>query len=247
MADKGSFVLYSDCWPQIEKLTIEQRGILFTAIYAHACGHEKPEMDAAVDMAFSFIAAQIDRDNAKWEKIRLKRAEAGKRGGIASGESRKQEQANEANASLAKQNKQEQANEAVNVTVTVTGTVNDTVKDSLVADKSGNGKKAKKPLRVFADDSYEMQLSLLLAQEMRKNNPNCRLPESLHGWCDDFRLLLERDGRAYDDVSSMIRFCQYDDFWRGNILSPAKLRKQYDQLTLKREEARRRIEHKRNG
>ena len=31
----------------------------------------------------------------------------------------------------------------------------------------------------------------------------------------------------------MIEWCQTDEFWQDNILSTAKLRKQYDQLVLK--------------
>jgi hypothetical protein len=36
----------------------------------------------------------------------------------------------------------------------------------------------------------------------------------------------------------MIRWCQADEFWRGNILSMPKLREKYDQLRLKALERR---------
>lgn len=48
----------------------------------------------------------------KWEHVKEARTQAGRKGGIASGKSRKQNQAKEANALFAKQ---KEANEAVNV------------------------------------------------------------------------------------------------------------------------------------
>jgi hypothetical protein len=44
-------------------------------------------------MCFSFVRAQIDRGSQKWENIREKRAASGRIGGVASGESRKQNKA----------------------------------------------------------------------------------------------------------------------------------------------------------
>lgn len=133
MAEQHSFVLYSDYQTHIDRLTLEQRGVLLTAVFAHASAKVEPDMDAATGMAFSFIAAQLDRDRAKWERTQRSRAEAGHKGGVASGTVRKQNEANEASASFVKQTK---ANEADTVTVTdtvtdtVTGTVTDTATDT---------------------------------------------------------------------------------------------------------------------
>lgn len=49
---------------------------------------------------------------------------------------------------------------------------------------------------------------------------------------DAMRLLLDRDGRTPGQVEAAIRWCQADEFWRGNILSASKLREKYDQLRL---------------
>lgn len=122
MAEKDSFVLYNSYYDLIEDLNMEQRGLLLTAILEHARGENQPVLDPIVKIAYRVIAAQLDRDRKKWEETCAKRAEAGKRGGIASGQSRrqsKQNEANKANASNAKQTeanaskpKQSQANEA---------------------------------------------------------------------------------------------------------------------------------------
>ena len=114
MQVKNSFVLYTDYMQHIEMLSMEQRGILFTAIMAYASG-QTPNIDGMEAMAFSFIKAQMDRDAENYNKTVAARREAGRRGGIAKAESVKQSVANVANAKRAKK---EVANLADNDTVT---------------------------------------------------------------------------------------------------------------------------------
>jgi len=73
-------------------------------------------------MAFKPIKNQLKRDLEKWEETKKKRSESGKAGGLRSGEVRKQNEANEANASNFKQN---EANEAVNDNVIICNNVLD--------------------------------------------------------------------------------------------------------------------------
>ena len=118
MSEKKSFLLYTGYFEQIEMLNIEQRGILLTAIMAFQTDSEMPEMDALTKMAFSFISADMRRDNEKYEEIVERRKESGRKGGLAT-------QAKRASASSAsfasnseiKQNQANQANQAVNVNV----------------------------------------------------------------------------------------------------------------------------------
>lgn len=77
------------------------------------------------------------------------------------------------------------------------------------------------------------RLVALLAELMVANNPKAKTSPTSKGWKDPIRLLLDRDGHEPEAVERVIRWCQADDFWRTNILSPSKLRKQFDQLTLK--------------
>jgi hypothetical protein len=51
-------------------------------------------------------------------------------------------------------------------------------------------------------------------------------------WLADMERLHRIDGRSWDQIAKAIMWCQDDDFWKANIMSPAKLRKQYDQLRL---------------
>lgn len=57
-------------------------------------------------------------------------------------------------------------------------------------------------------------------------------PNITGGWRDAARLMLDRDGRTFEQVVTAIEWCQRDEFWRANILSMPKLREKYDQLRL---------------
>lgn len=78
---KNSFVLYTEYAKHLSLLSMEQRGVLFTAIMAYELGEELPDMDGMTQMAFSFISEQLSRDKEKYESTCKKRSEAGSRGG----------------------------------------------------------------------------------------------------------------------------------------------------------------------
>lgn len=71
---KGSFVLYAEYLENIELLSMEQRGVLITALMKYVSGLDIPDMDAATTIAFSFIRSKIDKDQKKYEEVCSKRA-----------------------------------------------------------------------------------------------------------------------------------------------------------------------------
>ncbi|MBQ8585617.1 MAG: hypothetical protein IJ452_04955, partial [Butyricicoccus sp.] len=83
MARKKSFILYADDHRFIARLSDSQKAALLAAIFCHAQEVPLPDLDPTTEMAFSFISAQIDRDAEKWEETCRKRAEAGRKGGLA--------------------------------------------------------------------------------------------------------------------------------------------------------------------
>lgn len=87
--------------------------MLFTAILCYAAGEEIPELDAAADMAFSFIQDRMDRDNAAYMQKCEKRREAGKLGGRpkANVSDENQVKAKKANGFSGKQNNHDTDNE----------------------------------------------------------------------------------------------------------------------------------------
>lgn len=116
--DKSSFVMYTKYLRNIKKLTMEQRGLLFTAILSYASDQEIPELDAATDMAFSFIQEQMDRDHEVYLEKCRKRSEAGKLGGRpkANASDENQTKAKKANGFSEKQNNPDNDNEPDNDT-----------------------------------------------------------------------------------------------------------------------------------
>lgn len=93
--------------------------------------------------------------------------------------------------------------------------------------------KPKKGKRVYEKGDIEWYLSSYLFGWMRKNNPNAKDPNP-QKWSDIFRLMIERDSRDPEEIKAVINWSQNDSFWMNNILSPEKLRKQYDTLFMQR-------------
>ena len=81
------------------------------------------------------------------------------------------------------------------------------------------------------EDSVEFRLASLLFDLIKENDPKARSPD-LKKWVSPIRLLITRDKRTPDEIESVIKWCQQDDFWKGNILSANKLREKFQQLKL---------------
>lgn len=120
MADnKKSFVAYTDWGSIFNMLTDDEAGKLAKHLFNHASNQETTLNDRMLKVLFEPIRLQLERDNSKYETVKERRKEAGRKGGLKSGETRKQ---NEAIALDAKQN---EANEAVIVNGNDTVNVND--------------------------------------------------------------------------------------------------------------------------
>ena len=88
-----SFVLYADFESALLKLSIKERGILFTMIFSYVNRGEIDEIlttTPLVDMAFEIIRAQLDRDREKYEAICERNAKNGRNGGRPKGETETQ-------------------------------------------------------------------------------------------------------------------------------------------------------------
>ena len=108
---RESFILYTKYDRQLEKLSNEQRGILFTAIMKHQKGEELPEMDLVTDVVYSMIEEQLDADTAKYEETCQRRSEAGKKGADSTN---RQRSAKTANAEFAENGKRQKSAKTAN-------------------------------------------------------------------------------------------------------------------------------------
>lgn len=81
---KDSILLFREKLENLIDLTIEERGLIMTAIMDYMNGNDVPEMkDRAVRMAWREIANQLGRSDQKYEDKVKARSEAGKKGAAA--------------------------------------------------------------------------------------------------------------------------------------------------------------------
>lgn len=66
-------------------------------------------------------------------------------------------------------------------------------------------------------------------------NPTHKKP-NLDAWASEVRKIREIDKRPAEEILELFRWANADNFWKTNILSPAKLREKWDILTVKRKE-----------
>jgi len=84
----------------------------------------------------------------------------------------------------------------------------------------------------FSVEHYD--LADHIHKKIKELNPNANVKApNLGKWANEIRLMQERDKRSLDEIRNIFTWANNDPFWRTNILSPAKLRKQFDQLTIK--------------
>ena len=89
-------------------------------------------------------------------------------------------------------------------------------------------------------ETHHLKLAKLLYKQIQNNLPNAKEPE-LDKWANEFRLMMERDKRDGEEIQDLIIKTQNDNFWKKNILSPSKLRKQYDRLVMEFEDSNKNV------
>ena len=122
--DKKGFILYADLIKVVSKLPNETAGKLFKIILSYVNDLEVSIDDLLLEIAFEPIKNQLKRDLVKFEQVKSKRSDAGKR----SAELRalKKEEQNPTNSTSVESVQQTSTNP------TVTDTVNDTVTDTVI-------------------------------------------------------------------------------------------------------------------
>ncbi len=69
-----------------------------------------------------------------------------------------------------------------------------------------------------------------MAEEIKRETPQWKATYKRIKWVVPMEAMLRLDKRPAREVAEIIRWAVKDDFWSGNILSPATLRKQYVKL-----------------
>lgn len=61
------------------------------------------------------------------------------------------------------------------------------------------------------------------------NHPGKKEP-NLQSWANDFRLIVEQDKRTVEQITHLMKWAGQHTFWHAVILSPASLRRNWDQM-----------------
>lgn len=101
------------------------------------------------------------------------------------------------------------------------------------ADRAPKAKAPRTP-RVANDDDEKCARWLYGA--ILNTAPKFKEP-NFKAWANEVRLMRERDGRTHREMCELLQWAHTSTFWRGNILSPTKLREHWDRLTIQRETA----------
>ncbi|CDG87262.1 replication protein [Xenorhabdus bovienii] len=80
------------------------------------------------------------------------------------------------------------------------------------------------------DDLKAAQWIYSLVTVVDPTAPEPNWPE----WANDIRLMRQQDNRTHYEICSLFKWANKDNFWHTNILSPAKLRKQWQTLVLQK-------------
>lgn len=103
---------------------------------------------------------------------------------------------------------------------------------SLVAKKFATDKNKENKIVLKDVNERGMELAQLLYKLIKDENPGWHVRPNFDEWTKDINKIVRIDKRTYEQVEWMIHWCQQDDFWKTNILSPAKLRKQFNRLVV---------------
>jgi len=103
-----------------------------------------------------------------------------------------------------------------------------------LAEKVKTKTKAVKAVREV--DPEDERCARWLYSELLKTAPKAREP-NFTAWAKEVRLMRERDDRTHAEICELFRWAHKDHFWCANILSPAKLREKWDQLSILRAKA----------
>lgn len=120
--------------------------------------------------------------------------------------------------------------------------VKDNIKDNIKT-------RRKSEKTIYDKTSFPYFLSKFLIDQITINLPNFKpanngnVEKTIQRWAIDIDKMIRLDKRDPNDIKKMISWCQNDDFWFSNILSGAKLRKQYDALSAARIQKQRKIKN----
>ena len=100
--------------------------------------------------------------------------------------------------------------------------------------KKNNINNTSKISEKFSQDSQMYKAAVKFYKDILKHDSKFKEP-NFQKWADDIDKIFRIDKRSDQEVKEVYDFMVSDEFWRSNILSPYKFRKQFSQLLIKME------------
>ena len=201
---KTSFIVHLDSLDVIDDLSDEQCGELLRAMRAY---HLEDDFtpSAIVKVAFSPFKNQFIRDQKKYESIVERNRINGLKGGRPLG---------------------------TNKPTGLSGNPGEPKKadsGSKSDNGSGSGKDKEKPSPKIKFSDADLNLAEQIYLKIKEVAPKTKVP-NYESWANTIRLMRESDKYTLIEIESVFSWANLDNFWRTNILSPAKLRQKFATL-----------------
>jgi len=90
----------------------------------------------------------------------------------------------------------------------------------------------------FIYDAIDMDLATEFFQSVQSMLPNSKFPVMVQ-WAAEFKAMRTKDppDRNPENIREMFAWAHCDDFWRQAVLTPMSLRKNWDAITMRRDQA----------
>ncbi len=89
-----------------------------------------------------------------------------------------------------------------------------------------------KPLKPKKYSAEDLKTAEWIFDRILLINPSNKKP-NFDTWSEHVRLMRQVDNKSHSEICGVFNWANKDEFWKSNILSPAKLRKQFDKLSIK--------------
>jgi len=97
--------------------------------------------------------------------------------------------------------------------------------------KGREGKGSNTSQKKFSDE--DLKIAQQMFSRIKDLNSGAKEP-NFESWANDIRLMRDQDQRTHSDIQQLFEWANQHVFWKANILSPSKLRKQWDTLTIQK-------------
>lgn len=222
---KKSFVLYSDMLQSIEHLTNEEKGILFNHLLEYVNDLNPILNDRLILTAWKPIELSLKRDLVKFEEVKTKRSDAGKRS--AKLRALKLQEQNSTNSTSVESAEQVSTNPTDSVNVIVSDINKKLLSEIEISNVDVS-------LLHYAKTAKEFQR--LFIQNLKEKGASSKHQENAKfgAYVTPIRLIIENNEGTIQDLRDIFSYLSgiEGEFWKTNILSTESLRKQLPKLLM---------------